>query len=226
MEALQGPEGPELSLRSIPLSLAAPQEYAVNGGALCLGGRLHPAGHYRRLLVEEELSHSFAKRTVLRGSGEVVMVGALARLRNQHGMLPRPFRGWAQGLLREAGQNPFYNLQAQALELYWAVRECRRLLGAFKVGGGLYFRLRGRAGEGLALTEAPRGLLMHRYVLNQKGLVEEAEVVTPTAHNVAALEAALKALLSRHARAGRQGLLRLSGMLVRAFDPCFSCSVH
>jgi coenzyme F420-reducing hydrogenase alpha subunit len=106
------------------------------------------------------------------------------------------------------------------------VRECRRLLGAFKVGGGLYFRLRGRAGEGLALTEAPRGLLMHRYVLNQKGLVEEAEVVTPTAHNVAALEAALKALLSRHARAGRQGLLRLSGMLVRAFDPCFSCSVH
>jgi len=76
-------------------------------------------------------------------------------------------------------------------------------------------------------TEAPRGLLMHRYRVSRKGFIEEADIVTPTSHNFANIEKDLRLLVSQTSGAATTAELRkLCEKLVRAYDPCFSCSVH
>ncbi|MCK4472596.1 MAG: nickel-dependent hydrogenase large subunit, partial [Anaerolineae bacterium] len=121
--------------------------------------------------------------------------------------------------------NPFHNNLAQALEVLHCVDECVSIIevldlkekeGDFAV----------RAGEGWAITEAPRGLLYHKYCINDKGVVEEANIVTPTAHNVFNMEKDLRELaLSLLDLSEKEAALRCEE-LIRSYDPCFSCSVH
>jgi sulfhydrogenase subunit alpha len=81
-------------------------------------------------------------------------------------------------------------------------------------------------GSGAAATEAPRGMLYHQYVLNRKGIIEKANIVTPTAHNFMSLEESLRKLIDKNIEKHKEELSLLCEMLVRAYDPCFSCSVH
>ncbi len=83
-----------------------------------------------------------------------------------------------------------------------------------------------KEGSGSAATEAPRGMLYHQYELNGRGLIERANIVTPTAYNFLSLEESLKKLVNENIDKPVEELSLLCEMLVRAYDPCFSCSVH
>ncbi len=83
-----------------------------------------------------------------------------------------------------------------------------------------------REGSGIAVTEAPRGLLCHQYFINRRGVIEKANIVTPTAHNFLGLEENLKKLVTENIEMPVEELTLRCEMLVRAYDPCFSCSVH
>ena len=129
--------------------------------------------------------------------GSPFMVGALARMNLKFDQYHRE----TKALAREKGlsppqTNPFYNNVAQALELYDGMLECLRLLSVLRPENKRpAFKI--REGTGRAVTEAPRGLLMHHYEINKKGFIEKADLVTPTSHNFANLEDDLRLLVSR-----------------------------
>ena len=121
--------------------------------------------------------------------------------------------------------NPYLNNLAQALEVYDGILHCIDLLSSttFK-DEECSFKI--KAGEGAAITEAPRGLLYHWYKINNAGVVEKANLVTPTSHNFLNIEDSLKKLVQENLNKPREEILFLTETLVRAYDPCFSCSVH
>ena len=83
-----------------------------------------------------------------------------------------------------------------------------------------------KEGEKEAITEAPRGLLRHWYRINRMGIVEAGDIVTPTSHNFSNIEHDLRKLVALNEGKTRDELRLLCEKLVRAYDPCFSCSVH
>ncbi|MEW6382285.1 MAG: nickel-dependent hydrogenase large subunit [bacterium] len=202
-------------------------EYAINEGRLVSSNGLNLEIHsYSSAFHEEEQEYAHTKKSFLRG-GSTVMSGALARVNLKFDQ----FHEETKDLAREIGfsvpdKNPFHNNVAQALEIYDGMLESIKLLSeinphreepAVKI----------RAGEGMAITEAPRGLLMHSYVINRQGVIEKANLVTPTSHNFANIEKDIRALALRYAHSDDEDALRLKcEQLVRAYDPCFSCSVH
>jgi coenzyme F420-reducing hydrogenase alpha subunit len=82
------------------------------------------------------------------------------------------------------------------------------------------------AGEGCAATEAPRGLLYHRYRINDQGLVEFARIIPPTAQNYRRMEDDLKAILPGVLDQSEAEIAQVCEKLIRTYDPCISCSTH
>jgi coenzyme F420-reducing hydrogenase alpha subunit len=180
---------------------------------------------YSSSFEESEVSYANAKITVVKGRGSL-MVGALSRLNlNLDKLHPE-----ARQAAREIGfapplRNPFMNNVAQAVEIINGIEECIELLDGI-TGRDNFIMPKLREGAGSAVTEAPRGLLHHYYQLNRKGVIERANIVTPTAHNFLSLEEALRKLAGENIHLAENELVLKCEMLVRAYDPCFSCSVH
>jgi len=105
------------------------------------------------------------------------------------------------------------------------IEQCIQILEAVSFEDEELFA-RPEAGEGGAMTEAPRGLLYHWYKIDPLGVVEEANIVTPTSHNFLVIERDLKELVVQRRDLDPPTLRLLCEQLVRAYDPCFSCSVH
>ncbi len=180
---------------------------------------------YSSSFEERELPYSNAKRTVVKGRGSI-MVGAFSRLNlNLDKLHPEAKRAAQEIGFAPPLKNPFMNNVAQAIEIICGIEECIELLDGF-TGKDNFILPKLREGAGSAVTEAPRGLLYHHYQLNRQGVVERANIVTPTAHNFLSLEEALKKLASENINLPEDEIVFKCEMLVRAYDPCFSCSVH
>lgn len=208
------------------VALSGDGGYAINQGTLSSNLGLNVSeDDYSDAFDEKELTYSNAKRTIVKGRGPL-MVGALARLNLNFDRL----HGEAQQAAREIGfvppaRNPCLNNIAQALEIIHCVHECIELLDTVE-GKDHFIKPSVNEGFGSAVTEAPRGLLCHQYLVNRRGVVEQANIVTPTAHNFLGLEENLKKLVTENISLPEDELRLKCEMLVRAYDPCFSCSVH
>ena len=217
---------PDLQSRSEYVALRNPERYTFIEGRVVFSEGLDIAeGEYEDYFEEEQVPYAMAKRSIVKGRG-AFRVGALARVNLNFHQLSEG----AKEAAREVGfeppsHNPFLNNLAQALEVLHCEDECISIIEgldlkeeerAFAV----------RAGEGCAITEAPRGLLYHKYGINAKGVVEQANIVTPTAHNVFNMEKDLRELApSLLDLSEKEATLRCEE-LIRSYDPCFSCSVH
>jgi len=126
----------------------------------------------------------------------------------------------AQTLLQQLGQDVI-----RTAKVVDAIEQCIQLMEATTLADEERYA-HPQAGEGGAVTEAPRGLLYHGYRLDRKGVVEQAKIVTPTSHNFRVIERDLQSLVARHRGVEKPKLRLLCEQLVRAYDPCFSCSVH
>ena len=128
--------------------------------------------------------------------------------------------------------NPFANNIAQAVELVDVLDRCsalcRRLAADEFEGSSEPVPFEVRAGRGVGFTEAPRGALFHILDINGDGRIERASIMTPTAQNIANLEADMRQLAEKMVAGGYDAdLITLEvEKLVRAYDPCLSCSVH
>ncbi|HHV54978.1 MAG TPA: Ni/Fe hydrogenase subunit alpha [Firmicutes bacterium] len=226
------------------VALVHPQEYPVNEGELhSTRGAAATAATYRTVIEERQVPHSFALYSMVRGRGPF-LVGPLARVNLNFAHLTPEVRQAAEELGWEfPDENPFASIRARALEIYYCWQECIRLLRWYQQRLGelpagvttMRERVRPRpvnvrAGQGAALTEAPRGLLYHSYRLGRDGRVEEADIVSPTAHNVANIQRDLEVfvadLLEKDEELTDEEIALKSEMLVRSYDPCISCSVH
>lgn len=219
-------EVPSLRNEAEYVVIANENEYAIHEGRLLSNRGLDaPEEAYADYFREEQVSYANTKRTVIKGRG-ALMVGALARFNLKSKRLhPEAAQVVAELGLRPPLYNPFCNNLAQAVEILHCICECQKLLQNLP-DGPVWAEIKPREGEGSALTEAPRGLLRHYYALNRRGEVERADIVTPTAHNFLGLEDNLRRLIEADIDAPEGDISHHCEMLVRAYDPCFSCSVH
>ena len=214
-------------------ALRSPGEYGYYAGeeitVISNGTReTIPVSEYRSLTNEKAVLHSHAKHSAFRG--EPFMVGALARLAANSDLLDGSAGGFAERLgLALPSRNPMDNNKAQAVELVYdvecALRDVERLLDEGPRPEPPV-AVRPRAGAGTAATEAPRGLLFHSYTYDQQGLLASADVITPTAQNAASIENHLRHTVAQSRQIDAPSLTKKLEMVVRAYDPCISCSVH
>jgi sulfhydrogenase subunit alpha len=183
-----------------------------------------PAADYRSLTNEKPVAHSHAKHSTFHD--KPFMVGSLARLT----VNPARFAAAPERLkLAIPSDNPMDNNKAQAVELVndlgLALDMVERLIRDGVKDEGCV-PITPRAGTGVGITEAPRGLLIHSYTYDEQGCVVAADVITPTAMNAASLEQHLRKTVEQSAERDEATLKKKLQMIARAYDPCISCSVH
>lgn len=209
------------------VALRHPSEYPMNEGRIVSDRRLDIAiDAYEAHFAEDHVAHSTALRSLLHG--QPYLVGPLARLNLNHDRLPAPIRAAlvATGITFPSA-NLFHSIVARAVEILYALLEAIRLLESCARPEAPFAAIAPRAGTGFGCTEAPRGLLWHRYTTDASGLVRAAKIVPPTSQNQARIEEDLRASLASCGLDRPEDELRRRGeMVIRNYDPCISCATH
>jgi sulfhydrogenase subunit alpha len=211
----------------VSVALRHEDEYPMNEGRLVSSAGLDIAiEEFEQHFEERHVPHSTALHCLLHG--EDYLVGPLARLNLNLDRLPAPVREAAQATgIRWPSANPFHGIVARAVEILYALHEARRLLGGYEVPAAPRSQVHPAAGTGYGCTEAPRGILWHRYSLDTAGRVTEARIVPPTSQNQARIEADLRAALSAFGLDRPDDTLRAHAeTVIRNYDPCISCATH
>jgi len=194
---------------------------------LVSGGERHPQEDYEKLTNEKVHRHSYAKHSTY--GGAPFMVGALPRVYLCHDRLT----GTAQELYKEHGdmvdpRNTLSNNFCQALELVHDVERGIETIDTLLSDGleaeGLT-EFEAHEGRGINAVEAPRGLLYHDYTFDEDGCIAKANIITPTAQNAANIEKDIRVIAGNHVGDDAE-LLKDLEVMIRAYDPCISCSVH
>ncbi len=217
---------PEVDRDSALVAISNDEEYAVNEGRLRSNKGLDVTEkEYRKHVREKEAPYSNAKSSLI--NGEDFLVGPIARVSLNYEKLTVDAKKAAKQMdLHIPNCNPFMNIKARVVELIYALDECMRIIDTLRLDVREHpVQAEVKSGEGFALTEAPRGLLYHGYKLDSSGLVQKADIVPPTAHNSSNIEASLCEFASELVKKD-QDLTFGCEKLVRAYDPCISCSVH
>ena len=218
---------PELEVDYEFVALHHPNEYGViDGDVWSSRGRKLSVADYEKGYIEQHVQRSNALHghTV---DGGTYLVGPLARLTlNHEQLLPA-----AQAALRSAKvklplRNPYKSLIARAVELVQFFEEAINLVESYEPQGPAHLDPQLRAGEGAGATEAPRGLLYHRYKIDEHGLIQSAKITPPTAQNLPRIEADLLAMAPKLTKLAEAEATRTAEHLVRAYDPCISCATH
>ncbi|MBO0846636.1 MAG: Ni/Fe hydrogenase subunit alpha [Nocardioides sp.] len=179
-------------------------------------------------LDEYQVPHSHALHARLDGGTRgPYVVGPLARYTLNHDRLGDLARDAArEGGLAAECRNPFRSIVVRAVELVEAVSEALRILDVWTDGAAPSVPVPPRAGEGFGASEAPRGILFHRYVLDADGVIRDAQIVPPTSQNQAGVEADLRALVEGWADLDDHALQHRCEQAIRNYDPCISCATH
>ncbi|MFN7998291.1 MAG: Ni/Fe hydrogenase subunit alpha [Bryobacteraceae bacterium] len=186
-----------------------------------------PIAEYRKLSNEESVTHSHARHSTF--GGAPFMVGALARMMEQRPAGERAAAAMEKIGLKLPSDKPEDNNKAQAVELVMDMERALEIVERFIHNG---FQPESRPsihpgrGTGTAGSEAPRGLLFHSYTYDERGRIESADIVTPTALNAASIEEHMRETVMQNPGTPVPLLTKKLEMLVRAYDPCISCSVH
>jgi coenzyme F420-reducing hydrogenase alpha subunit len=200
--------------------------YPVTGGRVVSSAGLDiPATGYDDHFTEFQVPHSTALHSLL--DGRTYLTGPLARYSLNSGCLPAGLRAAARdaGLGDRCG-NPFRSIIVRAVELLYATDEALRLIGGYEPPDPPAVDVPPRAATGYGVTEAPRGLLYHRYTFDADGTITDAKIVPPTSQNQPAIEADLKDFVAARLDLPHDELTRQCEQAVRNHDPCISCAAH
>ena len=162
-------------------------------------------------------------------NGKSYATDALARLHlNSNKLHPKAKKVLASSALKLPNYNPFYNTLAQSIEVMHLVEETQKNIEELESmhWKNLNTSFKIKSGEGAAILEAPRGILYHYYKTNNKGIITESDVITPTAQLLVNLNDDLKEYLPRIEKYSKEKREHEILKLVHAYDPCISCSVH
>jgi coenzyme F420-reducing hydrogenase alpha subunit len=210
------------------ISLKSKEEYALYDGVIAsTDAGTTPVANYRNWTNEYLVPHSTAKYA--KNVRDSYMVGALARFNNNHGQLsPRAKKATAELGLKATCYNPFMNTVAQVVEAVHAVDESIRLIDEV-LDKGLKEedrRILLKSGKGVGAVDVPRGILFHDYTYDKNGICTEANCIIPTNQNHANIQKDMEALLPQILSQSQDEIRLRLEMLVRAYDPCISCSTH
>lgn len=224
---------PDIATKGDFLALREEGHYAVVSGRPCFAkdGFEFDCAQYRDYIEEYQVVHSAAYFSRRRDTQETFAASALARINVSWNELTREARlAAAKAGLRPPSFNPYSNNVAQAVELVDVCVRCEAMLRELAEGEGSSepVDFEPKAGRGVGMTEAPRGTLVHDVKFDEAGRVVHANIITPTVHNLSDTEHNVFQVAELLASQGAdEGTIRLEvEKLVRAYDPCLSCSVH
>tara|TARA_R110002111_G_scaffold2705_5_gene18032 strand:- start:17555 stop:18847 length:1293 start_codon:yes stop_codon:yes gene_type:complete len=210
------------------ISLSHPDEYPMNEGVMkTSGGDIIEISRYEEEFEERQVPHSTALHAIRKSTGRPYLLGPLSRVNLNRDQLSPSARKLADEIgLEPLCRNPHKAIIARGLEIVHAYEEALTILRGDQSQGKSRETYEYKSGEGMAATEAPRGTLFHRYVVDEAGKIVEACIVPPTSQNQAQIEADLKQWISHVISDDEQETARKCENLVRAYDPCISCSTH
>lgn len=224
---------PDIATKGDFLALHEKGHYAVVSGRPCFvkDGFEFDRAQYRDYIEEYQVAHSAAYFSRRRDTQETFAASALARVNASWNELTREARlAAAKAGLRPPSLNPYSNNVAQAVELVDVCVRCEAMLRELAEGEGSSkpMEFQPKAGRGVGMTEAPRGTLVHDVEFDEAGRVVHANIITPTVHNLSDTEHNIFQVAELLANQGAdEAVIRLEvEKLVRAYDPCLSCSVH
>jgi coenzyme F420-reducing hydrogenase alpha subunit len=158
------------------------------------------------------------------------MVGALARFNNNYDQLhPQAKAAAGEFGMKPIVTNTFLNSAAQAVEMVHCVEDSILLIDQLVdrgIEGKPLYQFQGKGGEGVGSCDVPRGILFHNYIIDDDGLIQGANCIIPTGQNYANMEADMRALVPQILDRPHAEITLMMEMLIRAYDPCISCSTH
>ena len=218
---------PEFSRDYEFVALRHPDEYPLNEGRLVSDKGLDIAvREYDQHFVEEQVKHSHALHSQLRERG-AYFVGPLARYNLNFDKLS-PL---AQEAARSAGlgptcRNPFQSIIVRAVETVYACDEALRIIQCYEMPDQPFVEVTPHASSGYGCTEAPRGILYHRYRLDARGIILDAKIVPPTSQNQKTIEDDLWQFVAAGVDLPDDKLQWQCEQAIRNYDPCISCATH
>jgi sulfhydrogenase subunit alpha len=209
------------------VALVNPREYPMNEGDVeTSSGRTFDALTFEQNVVEVQVAHSNALHALLVGGGPY-FVGPLARANLNVGRLtPLAREAATRAGLSLPDPDPFAGMAARVAETALAIEESIRLINSYEPPEPPSVKVTPRAGRATWITEAPRGILYHRYDVAADGTILQAKIVPPTSQNLRHMEEDLRLFVPGVLDRPDDELARLCEMVVRNYDPCISCATH
>jgi sulfhydrogenase subunit alpha len=209
------------------VALRHPDEYAITEGRLVSNKGLDIAvSEYDDHFVEEHVAHANALRSTLKERG-AYLAGPLARYNVNFDKLS-PL---AQQAARDAGlgpvcRNPFKSIIVRSVETLYACDEGLRIIDQYEMPEKPAVEVQPRAATGHGCTEAPRGILYHRYRLDAQGVILDAKIVAPTSQNQKSIESDLWQFVPKYIDLPTEELTWRCEQAIRNYDPCIYCATH
>ncbi|KAB2943481.1 MAG: Ni/Fe hydrogenase subunit alpha [Hyphomicrobium sp.] len=209
------------------VALSHPDEYPFNQGKITSNRGLSITPHaYEAHFEERHAEHSTALRSHIIGAGSY-LCGPMARYSlNFDKLSPLAQEAARSAGLQETCTNPYRSIIVRAVEVLYACDEALRIIEAYEPPEKPFIAAEPRAAVGFGATEAPRGLLYHRYRLEQDGTIAEAKIVPPTSQNQMSIEEDLASYIGGFLDLPDDALRRRCEQTVRNYDPCISCATH
>ena len=209
------------------VALRHPNEYPINEGRLVSNNGLDiEISKYESQFAEQHVQRSNALHSVHVERGPY-FVGPIARYNLNFDKLPESAKQVARDIKLELPcKNPFKSIIVRGLELIFACEESLRIIDAYEPPDKPSVEIIPRAGTGYGCTEAPRGILFHRYKLDHDGTILDAKIVPPTAQNLKTMECDLERFVNANMALDDSVLTWQCEQAVRNYDPCISCATH
>ena len=218
---------PEFERDYVFVALRPSDEYPFNEGRLASNKGLDIAVRdYEDHFLEQHVYHSNALQSTLKSSG-AYLAGPLARYNLNFDRLSPLAQQAARSVgLEPVCRNPFRSIIVRAIEVLYACDEALRLIEQYEMPARPAVEVYPRAATGYGCTEAPRGILYHRYRVDQHGVVLDAKIIPPTSQNQRAIEEDLEKLVTQFLDLPEEQLRGKCEQSVRNYDPCISCATH
>jgi coenzyme F420-reducing hydrogenase alpha subunit len=199
----------------------------INGEIVNSSDRRIPEEQFHDFLKSVVIPYSQAEGYVFSDTHDDYLVGALARLNFNKDLLNPLVKSEAKEYLNVFPSNNIYhNNLAQAIEILQCVEDALGILKTLTIVDEKPIKARVKAGSGVGVVEAPRGILYHYAKVNDQGIIDDYDAIVPTAQNQINIENDLKKYFNDNLDKDRNTLKFEAEKIIRAYDPCMSCATN